>query len=266
MNLLKELTNNNYSIIASNGYFSFERGIKPVINKLNENINYFKGLIVADKIIGKASAMLLCLSKVKEVYTITLSKAGKEIFEKYGVLYHCDNLVDCIINRKGDDICPMEKVVKDINDLDEAYKLLNDRVIELSITKSSEEDNELVHAKLKEYNKQYYKDLKEYSYHIKNEDGDIIAGIVANSTYETIEVEYLYVDEKYRNKGYGRNLLKYIETKAREDNLKQVLINTYSFQAPEFYILNGYELLFKIDKCFNDYDQYFFIKRIANIY
>ena len=131
MNLLDELKANNYAIIASNGYYSYETGIKPVINRLNESLNYFDGLIVADKIIGKASAMLLILSGVKEVYCIVLSKAGQKILEEYNITYHYDELTDYIINRKGDDMCPMEKTVANINNLNEAYKALNDKLSSL---------------------------------------------------------------------------------------------------------------------------------------
>lgn len=128
MKLLKELKDNNYAIIASNGYYSYDTGIKPVIDRLNENIDYFKDLIVADKIIGKASAMLLCLSKVKEVYCIVLSVQGKAILEKYQIPYHYETLTDAIINRKGDDICPMEKAVSNIDDLLQAYNALKDKL------------------------------------------------------------------------------------------------------------------------------------------
>lgn len=131
MNLLEELKSNNYAILASNGYFSYEDGIKPVINRINENIHYFEGLEVADKIIGKASAMLLTLSGVKKVYTRVLSKAGKEIFDKYGIECVFENLVPFIFNRYGTGMCPMELVVKNIDDLNEAYISLNKKVEEM---------------------------------------------------------------------------------------------------------------------------------------
>ena len=131
-NTLKErLIKHNYAIVASNGYVSSDNGIKPVLFRLNENLNYFKDLVVVDKIIGKASAMLLCLSGVKEVYALVLSEAGKDIFEKYHVSYHYDELVPYIINRNKDGMCPMEITVKDIDDLNEAYLALNKKVKEL---------------------------------------------------------------------------------------------------------------------------------------
>jgi len=124
MELRDTLLEKNYSIVASNGYFSYDSGIRPVIDRINEKEDYFKGLEVADKIIGKASAMLLSLSGVKKVHAIVLSQAGKDIFEKYGVEYSCDELTDYIVNRKGDGMCPMEMTVKDIDDLREAYEAL----------------------------------------------------------------------------------------------------------------------------------------------
>ncbi|MBQ1307983.1 MAG: DUF1893 domain-containing protein [Erysipelotrichaceae bacterium] len=124
MKLRDALLEKNYSIIASNGYFSYDSGIRPVIDRINEKEDYFKGLEVADKIIGKASAMLLSLSGVKKVHAVVLSQAGKDIFDKYDVEYSFDELTDYIVNRRGDGMCPMEMTVKDIDDLREAYETL----------------------------------------------------------------------------------------------------------------------------------------------
>jgi len=132
MNLKESLLKNGYSIVASNGYYSFDNGIKPVLFRINEDKYFFSGLEVADKIIGKASAMLLVLSKVKRIDAIILSKAGKEILDKYHIEYSYEELVDYIINRKGDGMCPMELTVQNIDDLQMAYEALNNKVRELS--------------------------------------------------------------------------------------------------------------------------------------
>ena len=128
MNLKDILNKKNCSIVASNGYVSFESGIRPVIDRLNEDIYYFRGLSVADKIVGKASAMLFSLSGVKEVYAAVLSQSGKEILDKYGIDYEYGKLVHYIVNRKGDGMCPMEMTVRDIDDLKEAYEALNRKI------------------------------------------------------------------------------------------------------------------------------------------
>ena len=75
--------------------------------------------------------MLLTLSGVKKVHAIVLSKAGKDVFEKYGVEYSFDELTDYIVNRKGDGMCPMEMTVKDIDDPQEAYEALKKKTAPL---------------------------------------------------------------------------------------------------------------------------------------
>ena len=132
MELLEELKKNGYSILTSDGYFSYDSGIKPVLFRVNDDRYFFRGKIVADKIIGKASAMLMCLSGVKEVYTVVLSKSGQKIFEDNGVPYHYEQLAEYIVNRKGDGLCPMEMTVKDVDDYELAYELLKKKVEELS--------------------------------------------------------------------------------------------------------------------------------------
>ncbi len=128
MNLKELLREGGHSIVASNGFVSDESGIRPVITAMEEDLHFFEGLSVADKIIGKASAMLLTLSGAKEVYTPVLSRAGKAVFDAYGVDCTYDELVDFIVNRRGDGMCPMEETVKDIDDLDEAYEALRRKV------------------------------------------------------------------------------------------------------------------------------------------
>ena len=128
MNLKETLLENNYSIIASNGYYSFDGGIKPIITKMVESIDYFKDLSVVDKVVGKASASLLVLSGVKQVYGLVLSKAAKDVLEKHNIPYQFDQLVDYIENQNKDGMCPMELTVKDIDDPYDAYIALKDKL------------------------------------------------------------------------------------------------------------------------------------------
>lgn len=129
------------------------------------------------------------------------------------------------------------------------------------IQRSSKEESEQVHQLLRGYNRQFWRGLHDYDFHIK-EEGRIVAGIVARSCFETLEVEFLFVDEGYRRRGYGHKLLRHVEEAARADGLKQVLLNTYSFQAPGFYEKEGYSLLFCIENAFGEYGQWFFRKEL----
>ncbi len=131
--LKKTLIREDYSIIAYREdmeYHSKAGGIFPVISKL-EDRDFFKDCIVVDKVVGKASAMLLIRSGVKRVHGLLVSESAVKITNEYNIPFTYDEVVPYIINRTGDDMCPMEKTVKDIEDLDEAYAALLNKVKEL---------------------------------------------------------------------------------------------------------------------------------------
>lgn len=132
---------------------------------------------------------------------------------------------------------------------------------EIELLPSPERDNQYIHQQLRRYNRQFMRDFKDYSFHIK-QDGQIVAGIVAASTMDTLEVEFLFVEESCRGQGLGRLLLEQAENLARQDGCKRVLLNTYSFQAPSFYRRMGYELLAQQNPCFGAYSQYYFTKNL----
>ncbi|ATD31582.1 GNAT family N-acetyltransferase [Macrococcoides bohemicum] len=129
------------------------------------------------------------------------------------------------------------------------------------IEKSDQEINEIIHRKIKEFNKPNWGEWEDFNYHIKD-GSNVIAGIVAESRHQTVEIEFLYVDDKYRKQGLGKQLLDYLETVAKRQGMTSILVNTYSFQAPDFYLKMGYELLFKVEKAFGNIDQYYYRKKI----
>lgn len=104
-------------------YLSEDKGIAPMVNFINNGLD-LHGFSAADRIVGKAAAMLFILAEIKEVYASVISKDAMEMFSQYGVKYTYDKQTDRIINRKGDDICPMEKAVKDISQPELAYEAI----------------------------------------------------------------------------------------------------------------------------------------------
>ncbi|GHV97460.1 N-acetyltransferase [Lactobacillus nasalidis] len=104
----------------------------------------------------------------------------------------------------------------------------------MEIKKSNPEINEKVHHLLQEYNRAFMQDSEDYSYYIE-ENGEIAAGIVASAIFDTVEVEFLCVAEEYRGQGYGKQLLEQVEKEASAKQIKRIILNTYSFQAPDFY-------------------------------
>ncbi|MBR0461936.1 MAG: DUF1893 domain-containing protein [Erysipelotrichaceae bacterium] len=108
-------------------YSSVRKGIAPLMGFLNEGID-IRGFSIADRIVGKAAASLYVLAGIKEAYGEVMSKAGAARLEEYHIPYTYGTLTERIINRKGDDICPMEKTVQDIDDPQDAYEALKEKI------------------------------------------------------------------------------------------------------------------------------------------
>ena len=106
------------------------KGISFVASLCNESKDLSR-YCVADKIVGKAAAMLFVLLNVKVLHAKTLSKAGKKVLEDSGVDFTYDVLTDMIVNRTGDGMCPMECAVKEDSLPYEALKHINETIARL---------------------------------------------------------------------------------------------------------------------------------------
>lgn len=97
-----------------------KRGITPLLELIASG-NDVSGYSAADKVVGKAAAALFIKCGVKQLYAAVLSKGGAKLLESHGVEYVYDTLTDAIINRAGTDACPMEKAVRDIEEIEDMY-------------------------------------------------------------------------------------------------------------------------------------------------
>ena len=86
------------------------RGIAPILERIEAGESLC-GMAVADKIIGKAAAMLLLCGGAQSVYGEVMSESAKALLEEAGVEVTYGTLVKAIRNRTDTDICPMEKAV-----------------------------------------------------------------------------------------------------------------------------------------------------------
>ena len=82
--------------------------------------------------------------------------------------------------------------------------------------------------------------------YVEDEHGEIMAGLVAETFGNWLEIEYLFVKEDLRGQGIGSQLLKQAESEAKKRNCRFAFVNTYQFQAPAFYQKHGYKEVFTL--------------------
>ena len=76
-----------------------------------------------------------------------------------------------------------------------------------------------------------------------NENGQIIGGILGGTYWGWMYIDILWVNEHYRRRGLGSKLLSEAEKEAVRRGCHHVHLDTMSWQAPDFYIKHGYEVI-----------------------
>lgn len=110
----EELVKNNKKLVVVRNneiIFSSEKnGIVPMYDLFNENIS--GDIYLADRFIGGGALKLLLNMKfnIKEVFTFVISKNALNELENNNIKVVYDKVVDKILNRTGDDFCPVEKI------------------------------------------------------------------------------------------------------------------------------------------------------------
>ena len=77
-------------------------------------------------------------------------------------------------------------------------------------------------------------------YVVEDSDGAILGGVIGVIYWEWLSLDLMWVREDLRGQGIGGRLLGLIEEEARKQGAKHVHLDTFSFQAPEFYSKYGY--------------------------
>ncbi len=115
---------NDYTCIAYTKeglvYTSKQKGIGPLVELCEMNTGRDE-LYVADKVIGKAGALLCAKCCVKVLFAKVASEEALKMLSEYGVDTKCDEKVAYIKDRTGKQKCPMEGLAANTDSPDEMF-------------------------------------------------------------------------------------------------------------------------------------------------
>jgi GNAT superfamily N-acetyltransferase len=94
------------------------------------------------------------------------------------------------------------------------------------------------------------------------EGESFLGGLSAKIGTDWVFVELLAVSDVARGKGIGRQLIERIEALARDKGKTGIWLDTYSFQAPDFYRKMGFKDVGRIDDYPRGEARHFFAKTL----
>jgi len=100
-------------------FSSYERGIKPLYTAVEQLKDELEGSSVADKVTGKAAAMLCKYANIKELHTKLISENAMNLLNETSIIYEYDECAPHIKNCDKTGMCPVETLSLEAHNINE---------------------------------------------------------------------------------------------------------------------------------------------------
>ncbi|KAA3604630.1 MAG: N-acetyltransferase [Calditrichaeota bacterium] len=131
--------------------------------------------------------------------------------------------------------------------------------IDKNVTK---EEVGLIDQKIEEFNfsKTGIDDSKPLNLALRDENGNLVGGLVGMTCYGWFYISFLWVEEKLRGGKLGQKVLLEAEKEAKERGCKNSCLTTFTFQAQAFYEKNGYKIFGELED-YPENESLFFMRK-----
>lgn len=131
----------------------------------------------------------------------------------------------------------------------------------------NQQDSDYIRKKVIEHNMKSLSDevktpLENVSFVIRNDKGELVGGVTGTIFWYHMHIDFLWVSEELRHDGYGSQLIKKMEDLAYEKGCRLIILDTFSFQAPNFYKKQGFKVIGVVEDHPKGHHQYFMEKRL----
>ncbi len=93
-------------------------------------------------------------------------------------------------------------------------------------------------------------------------DQEIVGGVIGATYWDWCYINLLWIETELRGRGYGHRLLTMAEEEARRRGAKNAYLDTFSFQAPDFYRQHGYRVFGELPDFPRGHQRYFLTKEL----
>ena len=125
------------------------------------------------------------------------------------------------------------------------------------------QDDEKIISKTREYNSQFVSNnFTPLSVYCRDDNGEVIGGLTGKTYWNYLDIEFLWVDELARGNGAAARIVAMAEKEAKDRGCCISMLDTYEFQALEFYLKQGYKQFGRLEKYYGKYERYYLVKNL----
>lgn len=104
------------------------RGVRPLLQAIIDDKDFFASSYVADKVVGRAVALLFAYAGVERVFAFNVSAPALEVLKQNNIECNYSTVCEFIANRDNTGQCPMEKLCMDITSPEKAFAELRKKL------------------------------------------------------------------------------------------------------------------------------------------
>ena len=135
---------------------------------------------------------------------------------------------------------------------------------EYTIVSTDQPEWDIIGGGITSFNKQHAGEehAQRLCFVVKDADQTVLGGVIGIVYWDWLAVDLMWLPEALRGRGLGHQLLTHIEDEARRRGAKHVHLDTFSFQAPEFYQQHGYRVFGELKDFPPGYTRYYLTKEL----
>ena len=91
---------------------------------------------------------------------------------------------------------------------------------------------------------------------------EVAGGLIGETYWGWLYIDLLFIKEELRGQGYGSRILALVEEEARQRGVKNAYLDTFSFQALDFYTKYGYQVFGELKDFPPGHQRYYLTKQL----
>lgn len=137
------------------------------------------------------------------------------------------------------------------------------------IQSNGQEERDFIRSKVIDHNMQKLAGSasmpkEEAGFIVRGSGGEILGGVTGTAYWGHMHIDFLWVDPLCRGQRIAEQLMQAIEQYSRERQYRLLVVDTFSFQAPEFYKKQGFREFGVLHDHPEGHSQHYFEKRLAD--